>query len=335
MDNSDYLGADDIEIVIAAENNLYCAWQSLMAHHSCRKNLNITPLVIVHGQPHQKLHRHFATLQEQGGRIQRVLNYRGVGTGDYAPRNTAASLLNVKTKAPYIMLCDTDFIFLKPIPRSVLPNKENEITFDFISFMAVKQDNMRDLLEPARKAGVDLDKLSALNQAGGAVPHIIPTCLSKSLGADWLRCIEFFATSRQPILWLASMWALVFAIERAGISWSMTNLAVTDSGRTKMIPLDRSDSPSILHYSYGNEYFDKRDFQHVDVRLTSSVWDVRAPESSMSAFICDCLSQVKKDYKIKYTLSERLSSYYSYHFIKQTIKKGLRSLKPFMRWFIK
>ena len=335
MTDSDFLTGDDIEIVIAAENNLYCAWQSLMAHHSCQKNINITPLVIVHGEPHQPLHRHFLTLLEQGGRIQRVLNYRGVGSSPYAPRNTAASLLNVKTNAPYIMLCDTDFIFLQPIPRSALPKKENEITFDYISFMQVNDDNVGDLTEPARKADVDLQQLATKSQAGGAVPHIIPSHLSRTLGADWLRCIEFFATSRDPILWLASMWALVFAVERLGLSWSMTRLAVTDSGRTKMVDINREDGPFILHYSYGNEFFNKRDYMYWDVRLNSSLWNVKAPKGSMSAFICDSLHQVKTDYKIRYTLRERLQSMASFSYFKQIIKARLRPFKFVLKWFIK
>lgn len=330
MNNSDILSGDDIEVVLSAENNLYCAWQSLLAHHSCQKNLNITPLVVVHGEPHQALHRYFETLKEQGGRIQRVLNYRGVGTGNYAPRNTAASLLNVKTKAPYIMLCDTDFIFLNPIPRSALPTEENQITFDFMSYMGVSDDNIDYLIEPARKAGIDIEKLRLLKQAGGAVPHIIPSHLSRKLGADWLRCIECFATSRQPIFWIASMWGLVFAIERLGISWSMTKLAVTDSGRVKMFEIDGDDSPSILHYSYGNEHFNKRDYINSEVRLNSSVWDVKAPEGSISEFICDYLNAVKTDYEISYTLAERLQAYHSYHYIKQSIKKSLRPFKRFV-----
>ena len=320
MKNIDYLSGDDIEIVISAENNLYCAWQSLLAHYSCVKNLKITPLVVVHGQPNEVLHRHFVTLLEHGGRIQRVLNYRNVGNANYAPRNTAATLLNVETKAPYIMLCDTDFLFLNPIPREVLPTNDNEITFDHIGFMAVTDVTRKDLIKPAEKAGVDLEQLSSLPQAGGAVPHIIPSHLSRKLGADWIRCIEFFATSADPIFWISSMWGLVFAAQRLDINWSMTRLAITDSGRTKMIDVNAESAPSIFHYSYGNQYFNKRDYVYVDATLRFSLWDLTAPEGTISAFICGYLNEVKRSYKIRYSLRERLQSYQSYNYLKQIIK---------------
>ena len=323
LDNQAYLSSDDIEIVISAENNLYCAWQSLVSHYSCVKNLNITPLIVVHGFPHEPLHRHYLTLLEHGGRIQRVLNYRSVGSANYAPRNTAATLLNVKTEAPYIMLCDTDFLFLNPISREVLPKSDNEITFDEISFMTVDREARASLIEPAKKAGLDIDRLASFAKVGGAVPHFIPTHLAKTLGADWLRCIEYFATSRHPIFWLASMWALVFAVQRLKISWSITDIAITDSGRTEMIDVHAKRAPSILHYSYGNQYFNKRNYSQADVTLFSSLWNIRAPEGSMSEFICAYLTEVKCSYDIRYSLLDRLRASFNY-FSPQTIKQRLR-----------
>lgn len=320
----DYLSSDDIEIVISVENNLYCAWQSLLAHYSCQKNLNITPLVVVHGEPHYPLHRHFLTLLEHGGRIQRVLNYRSVGTADYPPRNTAATLINVNTTAPFIMLCDPDFLFLNPITRNALPNGENEITFDYMSFMTLADDVKEELREPAHKAGVSLEKLATLDTLGGAVPHIIPTSLSRRLGSDWFKCIEFFARSKDPILWTASMWALVFSVQRLGLDYSITRLAVTDAGHQKMIDVDASDAPSILHYSYGNEYFNKRDYIESDVSLASSVWHLKAPAGSMSAFITAYLNDVKHQYRIRYTWRERLRKYRSYQFFRRSIGRIIR-----------
>jgi len=322
----EYLSSDDIEIVISAENNTYCAWQCLLAHYSCQKNLNITPIMVVHGEPHIPLHRHFLTLIENGGRLQRVLNYRGVGTSDYMPRNTAATLLNVKTSAPYIMLCDSDFIFLNPIPRDALPSTDNEITFDYISFMRVSDENRDYLLEPARKAGVNLDTLVG-SASGGAVPHIVPTALARPLAVDWLKCIEFFATSKDPIFWIASMWALVFSVQRLELKTSITKLAITDAGHTKMVDVDAANAPQILHYSYGNKHFDKRDYGASDVRLTSSVWDVKAPKGSMSAFICDYLNEVKLNYQIQYSLRERLRSNVSYLYIRGILRKWFYRVK--------
>jgi len=303
----EHLSGDDIEVVISVENNMYCAWQSLLAHYSCEKNLKITPLIVIHGEPHIPLHRHFLTLLSNGGRVQRVLNYRSVGTSDYVPRNTAATLLNVQTDAPYVMLCDPDFLFLNPIPRDVLPKSDNEITFDYMSFMQLNTNSEQDLIEPARKAGVDLAQL-AISGVGGAVPHIVPTPLAKKLGADWLKCIEFFATSKDPILWVASMWALVFSVQRLGLEHSITKLAITDAGHKKMVDIDGYDAPKILHFAYGDEYFSKRDYCYSDVSLTSSVWDVSAPQGTVSHFVGGYLKEVKQSYRIKYSLRERLAS---------------------------
>ena len=315
----EYLTGDDIEIVISAENNTYCGWQCLLAHYSCKKNLNITPLIVVHGAPHIPLHRHFQTLIENGGRVQEALNYRCAGTQNYMPRNTAGTLLNVKTSAPYIMLCDSDFLFMNPIPRDALPNKDNEITFDYIGFMKVTNSSKDDLLEPARKAGVDLDQLVGA-AAGGAVPHIIPSSLARPLAVDWLKCIEFFATSKDPILWIASMWGLVFAVQRLELEPSITKIAITDSGQTTMVDINGDSAPKILHYSYGNEHFTKRDYTVIDASLWSSVWDVKAPDGTMSKFICDYLNEVKRQYHISYSLKERLQGNLSYLYFRRSLR---------------
>lgn len=280
------------------------------------------------------LHRHFLTMLENGGRAQRVLNYRGVGTVDYVPRNTAATLLNIKTSAPYIMLCDPDFLFLKPIPRDVLPKSDNEITFDYMGFMQVNNDTIEDLHEPARKAGVDLGQLTGAAM-GGAVPHIVPTSIARKVAVDWLKCIEFFATSKDPILWVASMWSLVFTVQRLNLQCSVTRLAITDSGREKMVDLESSSAPKILHFAYGDKYFVKRNYSGSDVTLTSSVWDVKAPEGSMSGFICGYLNEVKRSYDIRYSLRERLRGHMSYWYVRRLARALINRCKRLLAWYLK
>ena len=80
-------------VVISAEANAYMAWQAKLAHYSCLSRLGQPAIVVVHQGGGRAL-RDFADIRRTGGLTVAAPSYRSTGGGrDYAPRNTAGTLL--------------------------------------------------------------------------------------------------------------------------------------------------------------------------------------------------------------------------------------------------
>ena len=81
-------------VVVSAENSPYMAWQAKLFHFSCVSRLNHSPIFIVH-EFGSKWRRDFQELADAGAIVSRVPSYCITSNGgDYAPRNTAGTLLS-------------------------------------------------------------------------------------------------------------------------------------------------------------------------------------------------------------------------------------------------
>jgi hypothetical protein len=103
------------EIVASAENNRYMEWQAMLFHYTCMTYQRQVPVIAVH-KGDEPLLPGFGLIAERGGRIQTVPNLRDRSGVLYPPRNSAAAMQFVETSADFVVLCDTDMTFLKPIP---------------------------------------------------------------------------------------------------------------------------------------------------------------------------------------------------------------------------
>lgn len=248
------------EYVIAVENNAYMAWQAKLFHWSCLEHVRQAPIIMVMGQDGD-LQDDLRMVNTHRGVIQRTENHRSNGYAPYAARNTPGALLDVRTDADYIVLCDSDMIFIREPPWSQFEVDDDQISFDAVEYMRCDHSSIRPYIRDAcTRANVPYDTLQEyLGAAGGGVPHIVPVAQKQDLAREWLRCLELFLPQhgRDSIadkIWIASMWGLVLAAFRLNLSPVRTHMTETNSQGSR--PLKRRWS--MIHYLYGNDIFDKR-----------------------------------------------------------------------------
>ena len=301
------------EIVVSAENNHYLAWQVMLFHYSCLKHVGQPPIVMVHKQD-EPLLPGFERIRETGGRVQTAPSYRDLNGVSYAPRNTAGSLRHVETDADYIVLCDPDMIFLRPLPFDELRLSPWQVSFDVCGYLnpdaAVYQPNLDNV---CRQVGIDPAMLRRPVVDGG-VPHVIPTAWQQRLSDTWLEFIEEFPTITPASIgeagvphkdWLATMWAIVMATHRLELEPVMTNLCVTNCHEDQPLPPLGENGPKLLHYCYGSDGFNKRLFTTA-ADADDLVWKVLPGDDSIAGAIRHQLREASEFYGLN-TSATRIS----------------------------
>ena len=91
------------DIVVSTQNNHYMEWQAMLFHFSCLHHMGQAPIVMVHKNDTPLLSG-FQLIQKLGGNVQTAPDYSRAGGIEYAPRNTAATLLFVESDAEYLVL---------------------------------------------------------------------------------------------------------------------------------------------------------------------------------------------------------------------------------------
>jgi hypothetical protein len=112
------------DIVASSDNNDYLAWQCMLFHHSCITHLGQVPIIVVHGDD-KPLAEGYRIIEKKGGIIQRFPSMRHASAIDYPGHNLWATLKHVKTSAENIIVCDPDFIFLRPIDFAAIAARLN------------------------------------------------------------------------------------------------------------------------------------------------------------------------------------------------------------------
>ena len=281
------------DIVVSAENNYYSMWQAMLLHHSCLRHLGRVPIVVVHGDG-QELLSGFQLIQQKGGRIQRARNFRYDDGLDYAPRNTAGTLSCVRSDADYLVICDTDMLFLRPLPMEQHALAEDQISFDAVFYLTLDDATTPTLAQACRRAGVPMQNLRQSPISGG-VPHIVPANLRIPISQEWLQCMQFFAPpfpstcqTGPHVPWLSTMWALVLTVYRLRLRPILTRFCITNHGGRRPLTAACSKDAVMLHYCYGDAEFDKRKFVNATHAL-HSVWKLTATGRSVNEAICNQL----------------------------------------------
>jgi hypothetical protein len=277
------------ELVVSAENNPYMAWQALVFHFTCLKHLARSPIIVVHDDE-PKLHPLYARLCDHGGRVQQAPGYREAGGPLYPPRNSPATLRHVEVdeNTRFIVLCDPDMVVLRPWPLEDLALEPDEISLDSVSYL-IPEDQARPRLESIYAGqGVDLAEVDRRPFPGG-VPHLIPISQKEPLSAEWLRLIDVFLRDFESDLsctipTLASMWALDLAIRRLKLRPVLTRYTINNFNGRQPLPRCPGSDAALLHYCYGDDAFDKRDFmQESQIR---DVWNTRADPGTIHEALC-------------------------------------------------
>ena len=288
------------DIVVSSDNNDYLAWQCMLFHHSCVTHLGKVPIIVVHGDD-RPLVAGYHIMEKKGGIIQRLPSMRSVNGIDYAARNVCASLKGVKTSAENILLCDPDFVFLRPIDFSkIAANLNGEaINIEQISYMTVGDHNRAILEAVCRKAWISTSKLDDIKISGGT-PYLVPTQLRRYLAREWATMTEdYLAASflhhgvNNSEVWISVMWGFILAALRNDIPITLTSMCVSNqAGVTSNI-----NNRQIVHYCYGDDIFDKRRFTNEEAAL-KTVWKTHASEGTVNGAIAKALHEAAQFYDL-------------------------------------
>jgi hypothetical protein len=91
------------------------------------------------------------------------------------------------------------------------------------------------------------------------VPYVIPARHARRLGDLWLQAVDAFPPRR----WIDIMHAFGLAVVRLGLRVSLTELVDSDEQPKARVSRD------MIHYCYGDEIWEKRDFVEEQAR---EVW---------------------------------------------------------------
>lgn len=297
------------QYVVSVENRPYMVWQAMLFHFSCLKHQRQPPHFVVHKRD-EPLLPGFEHIVRTGGTIQTAPNFSDVDQVHYPPRNEAAALQLVESTADYIVLCEADMVFLQPLPLADLPLSPRHVSFDAVPYLEPHREEYQPALdEVCRRADVD-PQLLHTRPINGGVPHIIPTSVHKELSAQWLYGIELFAKysleppapgkvppAKPEIHWVAMMWAIVLAVHRMKLNPLMTRFCLLNREGQHPLPAQSPAGPKIIHYCYGDDGFNKRDFTDLHGAM-HRVWNVLPDDGTINGAIRGQLHEAREFYRL-------------------------------------
>jgi len=253
------------------------AWQCKLFHYSCIKHLGLRPVFIVH-ELDRRWHPYFKDIVAAGGIVRSAPSYRITTHGhDYSPRNTAGTLLHAAligySQNDFIVLCDADMIFLREI---VFPER-----FAAEGCSNLNYDDRR-VRAAANRFGIDKTLLmKRKNSIECAVPHVVPVAYAGKLARVWLEAIDCF----DPGVWQTSMYAFGFAVLKLKLKLRLTRLVALNDE-----PEEKIGRARIVHYSYGDKIWNKRDYWYG--KDASKVWKpaIDAPRGTV---LGEIISQIR------------------------------------------
>ncbi len=298
------------EVVASTENTHYMMWQAMLFHYSCVKYLGQTPTIVVHHDG-ERLLPGFELIIKHGGRIQTAPNYRAHKGVDYPPRNTAGTLLRLQSAADFVVLCDPDMIFLRPVRYQDLLADDNQISFDEVSYLVPAKAEFEGTLESiCERAGVPLQTLFDRPVSGG-VPHVVPRSRQHAVARDWFDVMEFFPTfddgasietpkelkSVPQQFWTTTMWALVLTAHRLQLDPVITRQCVLNYWGDAALPPPSENSPSMIHYCYSHQAFNKRLYYDATAAEVT-VWNQPPDDGTISGTIHRQLREARDYYRM-------------------------------------
>ncbi len=268
------------QIIVAAENTPYMAWQCKLFHYSCVTRVGVPPAIFVHdsGQP---WHPGFHDIVRAGGRIYGVPSYAHTSWGYlYKPRNTQGTLLQAAktfSQDDYLVLCDADMIFIrKPEFSPALSG----------SFYGGVNYNQEPVLSVSRKLGIPSGEILNRPELRCGVPHVVPVPVAETLAQMWLKVVDQFPMT----IWEANMYALGLAVTLMRMP-IILNPHVGAEYRMAGKP-----DGDMIHYCYSHDLWDKREF--FTAEAAERVWEpeIDAEEGSIMAEILKQLVEARKFY---------------------------------------
>jgi hypothetical protein len=190
----------------------------------------------------------FADINRTGGYALPAPSYRVTACGrDYAPRNTAGTLLEaarvVSPDVEYLVLCDADVVFERAFPV------RGSLAAAACGYLDYSEPPVRAAM---RRLGIPRGSLGAPH--GGSlrcgIPYIIPRGTAKPLALAWLQAIDAFPHPR----WEDVMYAFGLAVMMLKLRLRRLRLADTNYHADKPV------RAPVVHYCYDNALWSKRRF---------------------------------------------------------------------------
>ena len=294
------------DFVLSVENNLYQAWQAMLFHFSCWTHERQAPLVVVH-QGDEPLLEGFERIAAAGGRVQAAPNFRNVDGYIYPPRNTPATLRFAETEAEYVVLCEPDMVFLQSMRLEQLGMTPKRVSFDRLNYLDANREEYQPALdEVCRQIGL-APQLLRTRPINGGVPHVMPTRFIAEIGELWMAGLERFVQfareratqshSEPEIHWVSGMWSTVLAVHRLGLEPIITDFCLSNEKGTRPLPPIEPDGPAIIHYCYGGDDFNKRDYSDLDGAM-QRVWRVPPDDGTINGAIRGQLRSAREFYRL-------------------------------------
>ncbi len=262
------------------------AWQCKLFHYSCVTRLGIRPVFIVH-ELDRDWHPYYSEIVAAGGIVRRAPSYRRTKNGDdYSPRNTAGSLVQAAAIGyranDFIVLCDPDMIFLRrpELPRTLSAERCSHVDYD-----------APEVRDAARQLGITPDLLNRRKrEVECSVPHVIPVADASRIAEGWLEAIDAF----RPGNWQISMYAFGLALIRLDLPLKLTRFVALNVQQAR----DVGDA-DIIHYSYGDENWNKRHYWYPE--KAPNVWKptARFPRRTILGEIISQIEEANGFYKTR------------------------------------
>ena len=259
-------------IVVSAENNPYLAWQCKLFHYSCVSRLEQTPLFVVHERD-KDWRPEFKEIVNSGGKVRAAPSYRA--SNGYSPRNTAGTLLQAAMIGyhpdDFIVVCDPDMIFVRK------PAFQQRLAAEHYSYLELRPE-VRDA---AQKLGIsDVLLEERIREISCGVPYVVPVAHARELAEAWLEAIDSFNCGRLEI----SMYSFGLAVMKLGLKLVLTGHVVTNFRERNPVR-----SADIVHYCYGNDVWNKRDY--FSAPGSTNVW-YPSPKTGVGTVLGEICSQL-------------------------------------------
>ena len=173
----------------------------------------------------------------------------------------------------FIVLCDPDMIFVRQ------PNFPESLAADHYAYMNYDRTGV----ETARKRmGIAVDMIDAQKEElCCGVPYVIPIADAHSLAEAWLNAVDAFP----PREWEDIMYAFGLAAVKLGLRITSTHMMNSNN------PPDAMLSGDVIHYCYGNDDWNKR--QYITEEQARKVWNPPV-EASKGTILGEILSQIRE-----------------------------------------
>lgn len=243
-----------IEWITSAENTAYQGWQAMLFHYSVYAHTGRAPITAVMANDDEPLREEFEIIKRMGGRVQRCGNYRHSGYTEHAGRNTPGAMIEVKSDAEWVVVCDVDMLLTRD-PRTP-PLFRGQVTVDsWASYLMFPEHaSVAGVIDLAlTRAGIHRETFMR-HRVWGGVPHMMRGDVMSALGHEWLGSSEVFLPQFEgdptPLKWdVPLMWGLMLATTRLGLDRVRTGFCETNSYGT--YPWD--PYYSMIHYGWGEK----------------------------------------------------------------------------------